>query len=244
MVSQHQHRNIVNSARSTYRPEGNHSVSTIIRPFVLLITATLLATSCGSTGDTEASTSATTTDSTEATGATDTPTEATTVGLDVGLFLDGALTEEPATIDCTPADGTESSCYQLTVAGFPANRDSIGPWCPETTSDAAVGIWFDGNNVYDIDGQFIDDLAEIYGDPTWKLYDEDGSCGGHVNPQEGYRMHATTGCSDSTGDVPDDETAMFGYALDGYAIHGPYDESTASDSGGGRAPGGGGGKRP
>ena len=56
-------------------------------------------------------------------------------------------------------------------------------------------------------------------------------CGGHVNPQEGYHMHATTGCSDSTRAVPDGETAMFGYALDGYAIHAPYDENVEADAG-------------
>ncbi len=70
---------------------------------------------------------------------------------------------------------TATSCYQLMVAGFPSNRDSIGPWCPETTSDGAAGIWFDGDAVYDIDGQFISDLADIYDDASWKLYDEDGN---------------------------------------------------------------------
>ena len=44
-------------------------------------------------------------------------------------------------------------------------------------------------------------------------------------------MHATTGCSDSTDDVPDGETALFGYALDGYAIHAPYDPSVEADAG-------------
>ncbi len=217
----------------------------------------------------------------------------------------------------------DSSCYQLTVAGFPSTRETIGPWCPATTSDDAAGIWFDGDAVYDIDGQFILDLADIYDDPTWKLYDDEGNvlstdtseefndlvtggaqadpdagavnlcvygeiewadgggpiaatveipvtpvtaagpisatgvvgvtldgvliessapidlilgnytigafdpCGGHVNPQEGYHMHATTGCSDSADDVADGETAMFGYALDGYAIHAPYVDGAA-----------------
>ncbi len=181
--------------------------------------------------------------------------------------------------------------------------------------------------MYDISGQFILDLAEIYDDDTWRLYDEDGNvlstdtsekfndlvtggaqanadagpvtlcvygeiewadgggaipatveipvtpvvaesptsagttlgvtldgvliensapidlilgnytigafdpCGGHVNPQEGYHMHATTGCSDSVVEVPDGETAMFGYALDGFAIHAPFQESVEADAG-------------
>ncbi len=244
--------------------------------------------------------------------------------LDPAAFVDGALTADPVVEECTLADGSATDCYGLTIAGFPANRESIGPWCPATTSDGAAGIWFDGDDVYDIDGQFITDLADIYGDPTWKLYDENGNvlstdtsekfndlvngapsdpdadpvnlcvygeiewaegggpiaatveipvnpvvadtptditgsvgvtldgvliegsapvdlilgnytigafdpCGGHVNPQEGYHMHATTGCSDSTDEVGDGETALFGYALDGYAIHSPYDEDTAPD---------------
>ena len=261
------------------------------------------------------------TDETTATSEVDATSESVGAGetVDLAAFVDGALTAEPVTTDCTLSDGTETLCYELTVAGFPANRDTIGPWCPATTSDATAGIWFDGNAVYDIDGQFILDLAEIYDDPTWKLYDEDGNvlstdtsekfnelvtgapqadadagpvnlcvygeiewadgggpipatveipitpiraespstagtilgitldgvridnsapidlilgnytigafdpCGGHVNPQEGYHMHATTGCSNSTDDVPDGETAVFGYALDGYAIHAPFD---------------------
>ena len=44
-------------------------------------------------------------------------------------------------------------------------------------------------------------------------------------------MHATTGCSNSTDDIPEGETALFGYALDGYAIHAPYESSTATDAG-------------
>lgn len=254
-------------------------------------------------------------------GSTDT-TVTQTAGIDLTEFVDGALTEEAVTTDCTLSDGTDTSCYQLTVAGFPANRDSIGPWCPSTTSDSAEtgGIWFDGDAVYEIDGQFILDLAETYDDPTWKLYDEDGNvlstdtsekfndlvtggaqtdadsgpvnlcvygeiewadgggpiattveipvtptradsptsvgtvigvtldgvridgsapidlilgnytigafdpCGGHVNPQEGYHMHATTGCSDSTEAVSDGETALFGYALDGFGMYAPYAE--------------------
>ena len=253
------------------------------------------------------------------------PADVGSVGIDVAAFVDGALTTEPVTTDCTLADGTETSCYQLTVAGFPANRDAIGPWCPATTSDGAAGIWFDGEAVYDIDGEFILDLAEIYDDSTWKLYDEDGNvlstdtseafnelvtggaqpdpdagpvnlcvygeiewaegggpipatveipvapvladspstaggtlgvtldgvliegsapidlilgnytigafdpCGGHVNPQEGYHMHATTGCSDSTDVVVGGETAMIGYALDGFSIHAPFNEEAEVD---------------
>lgn len=255
-----------------------------------------------------------------ASDSTDAATATTTVaeGLDPNAFFDGALVGDVATTGCTLSNGDSAECYELTVVGFPANRDAIGPWCPATISDGAAGIWFDGSDVYDIDGQFILDLATIYDDPTWQLYDEEGNvlstdtaevfnelvtgapqadpdagpvnlcvygeiewldggqpisttveipitpilaespnsagtigvtlsgvpiassapidlilgnytigafdpCGGHVNPQEGYHIHATTGCSDADIEVPDGETALFAYALDGFGIHAPYE---------------------
>ena len=283
----------------------------------LLAVSTLVVSACGSDGSTDD----TTTESSD-----DDSAAVTTV--DPEAFFDGALTEDAVTTDCTLASGTETSCYELTIAGFPSTRDEIGPWCPETTSDTAedAGIWFDGEAVYDVDGEFITSLAEIYDDPAWKLYDDEGNvlstdtsakfndlvtggaqadpdagpvnlcvygeiawtesggaipstveipvtpvvadeptsagttvgvtldgvtidgsapidlilgnytigvfddCGGHVNPQEGYHMHATTGCSNAEQDVAEGETALFGYALDGYGIHAPYAEDAAIDS--------------
>ena len=303
-----------------------------VRPAAAAIVALIALASCGTDeagdddGDTE-TTNETTIETTIETldetlddaPAEDETTNAMTQGLDPAAFFDGALVGDAITTDCTLSNGAAISCLELTVAGFPANRDSIGPWCPATTSDDAAGIWFDGDAVYDIDGEFIVDLAEIYDDPTWRLYDEDGNvlstdtseafndlvtggaqpdpdagpvnlcvygeiewteevgptpatveipvepvmadapsavstivgvtldgvriegsapidlilgnytigafdpCGGHVNPQEGYHMHASTGCSDATVDLPEGETAQFGYALDGFAIHAPYD---------------------
>ena len=76
---------------------------------------------------------------------------------------------------CTLGDGTETTCYAITIAGYPANYD-VGPFCPETTAATAEdgGIWFDGNAVYDLDGAFILGLADLYQDSHWKLYDDDG----------------------------------------------------------------------
>ncbi|MGB5916913.1 MAG: YHYH protein [Phormidesmis sp.] len=113
---------------------------------------------------------------------TQTTQELTTVsgeispGLDIDLFLDGALDEEATVQDCTLADGTETTCYAITVAGFPAN-DDVGPFCPETTTTDAedAGIWFDGNGLYDADGEFILGLADLYNDSNWKLYNDDSS---------------------------------------------------------------------
>ena len=97
-------------------------------------------------------------------------------GLDIHLFYDGALAEDVTIQDCTLSDGTETTCYAITIAGYPANYD-VGPFCPETTAATAEdgGIWFDGNDVYDIDGSFILGLAELYNDSNWKLYDDEGN---------------------------------------------------------------------
>jgi len=97
-------------------------------------------------------------------------------GLNISLFLEGALAEEATTTNCKLSDGTETTCHSITIAGLPANHD-VGPFCPETTATGAddAGIWFDGSGVYDIDGEFILGLAERYGDDNWKLYDDDGN---------------------------------------------------------------------
>ena len=97
-------------------------------------------------------------------------------GLDTALFFDGALAEEPTMVDCTLSDGTETTCYEITIAGYPADYD-VGPFCPETTAATAEegGIWLDGDAIYDIDGDFILNLAELYDDDNWQLYDDDGN---------------------------------------------------------------------
>lgn len=231
----------------------------------------------------------------------------------IDLFMPGALARDIVTVDCTLSDGTTTSCYEITVAGAPVNHD-VGPFCPRTTAATAdeVGIWLDGESLYDVTGQFVVDLPTIYNDDRWRLYDDQGrvrvtdtkeafeaaarpdvaeeyenycvegrmewldggepvtttvqipvapvrqstsaraapplgvtfngiridaaapvdailgahtiaafdDCGGHVNPFEGYHMHAATGCGE-VGDALPGETAPFALALDGYPIHSP-----------------------
>ena len=122
------------------------------------------------TTDTE-TTDSETTDTDEATSATSTDT-----GVDTSLFFDGALAEDVSTEDCTLSGGAETTCYSITVAGYPASHD-VGPFCPDTIEDSADagGLWFDGDNLYDLDGQFFVDLPTIYGDDNWQMYDEDGN---------------------------------------------------------------------
>ncbi len=97
-------------------------------------------------------------------------------GLDTSLFFDGALAEEPATESCTLSDGAESTCWSITVAGEPTDHE-VGPFCPPTITSGAEegGLWFDGEDQYDLDGSFIEGLADTYGDTNWEMYDEDGN---------------------------------------------------------------------
>jgi hypothetical protein len=96
-------------------------------------------------------------------------------GLDPALFMNGAAVTT-SVVECTLSDGTRTTCHAITVAGYPVNHE-VGPFCPPTTSAGAEdgGIWFDGNALYDIDGPFILDLAELYDDAHWHLYEEDGT---------------------------------------------------------------------
>jgi len=96
-------------------------------------------------------------------------------GLVASSFKDGALSQPIATEACTLTDGTETTCYRVTIAGTPVDT-VVGPFCPETTSTSAAnsGIWLDGSSIYDADGKFILDLSTIYGDAEWRLYDESG----------------------------------------------------------------------
>ena len=282
-------------------------------PLLALPTAAvLLLTSCGTSSSESASDDST---------SSPTSTSTTAAGLDTSLFLDGALTDEPTTEDCTLSGGAETTCYRITVSGYPVDHE-VGPFCPETITDGADagGIWFDGENLYNLDGAFIEGLAETYGDDNWKMYDDEGNvlvtetqeefeaaarpdvdpalqnhciqgevawledgepitsevlipttpvaadeasstqailgvtldgvridasapvdailgaytiaafddCGGHFNPVEGYHLHGAVGCSE-VGEATDGETAQFGYALDGYAVHSPFEEGDAPE---------------
>ncbi|MBH0083751.1 YHYH protein [Salinibacterium sp. SWN167] len=252
----------------------------------------------------------------DATDSASTETAAVTTGIDLALFADDAIVGDPETVDCTLSGGTETTCYEITISGYPSTYE-VGPFCPATTETSAddAGIWFDGDAVYDLDGEFIANLAETYGDDGWKMYDEDGNvyvtdtveafeaaarpdvdpeyqnyciegsldfldggdpiestvlipttpvvadsasatsgnsgitldgiviaepapvdailgaytiasfddCGGHFNPFEGYHLHGSLGCGEN-GDASDDETAIFGYAMDGFAVHSAYTE--------------------
>ncbi len=284
-----------------------HRMPVVLLPFAALLAAALLLAACGEDGDDEP---------TGQQAETTVESETETTAASVDSFIDGALASDSTSVGCTLSDGTETTCNEVTIAGAPANAE-IGPFCPETTSTSAkdAGIWLDGENLYEADGEFITSLSEIYDDPNWKLYDDDGNvrvtdtkeafeaaarpdvseeyenycvegqieflddgepveatylipddptgageateitgnvgvtlngvvidpsapieailgaytiaafddCGGHVNPVEGYHVHAATDCSE-VGEAEEGETPPFAIAMDGFAIHSPYDE--------------------
>ena len=82
-----------------------------------------------------------------------------------------AINEE----DCTLSNGDSSNCYQITVTGFPSDRDELGPFCPETITTGAesAGKWFDNGVLYVLTGDFVANLDNFYNDNHWQLFDQD-----------------------------------------------------------------------
>ena len=82
-----------------------------------------------------------------------------------------------------------------------------------------------GNLGVTLDGVVIAESAPvdaILGAHTIASFDD---CGGHFNPVAGYHLHGVTGCGLLEADAAAGETAMFGYAADGYPIHLPLSEA-------------------
>ena len=78
-------------------------------------------------------------------------------------------------VPCTLSTGTETQCFQIISNSTPTDHQ-MGPWCPTTISDdkSKGGIWLSDGKVYDVDGNFIKNLASFYDDTTWKMYNESG----------------------------------------------------------------------
>ena len=87
-------------------------------------------------------------------------------------FLSGGLSEAISIETRTLSDGTTAECYKIVVTSTPTDHD-MGPWCPDNISDdaSAGGIWLEDGEVFDVDGDFIENLATFYNDNTWMMYD-------------------------------------------------------------------------
>ncbi len=79
-------------------------------------------------------------------------------------------------VQCTLSDGTKSECYQIVTNSTPTDH-AMGPWCPTSISQGADagGIWLEGGKVYDVDGEFVKNMASFYKDANWKMYDAEGN---------------------------------------------------------------------
>ncbi|MGB7338800.1 MAG: YHYH protein [Phototrophicaceae bacterium] len=96
--------------------------------------------------------------------------------IDPSLFLEDGLASDISEEACTLSGGTETTCYRIEVYSVPTDHEA-GPWCPRTITDSAEegGIWFEDGIVYDLDGEFIENLDTFYNDENWLLYNEDGT---------------------------------------------------------------------
>lgn len=103
------------------------------------------------------------------------PGATTVVDVDPALFTDANPNTTVTTVACTLSDGTETQCYQITTSSTPTDHE-MGPWCPDNIADdaSAGGIWLEGGLAYDVDGAFIENLADFYNDDTWRMYDANG----------------------------------------------------------------------
>ncbi|TXF87646.1 YHYH protein [Neolewinella aurantiaca] len=106
---------------------------------------------------------------------TDTNDSGTVVAVEATYFTSASTSVTITTVACTLSDGTQTDCYQIVTTGVPTDHE-MGPWCPENISDDATagGIWLEGGEVYDVDGAFIENMADFYEDDTWLMYDANG----------------------------------------------------------------------
>ncbi|WP_371153248.1 YHYH protein [Jannaschia sp. 2305UL9-9] len=94
---------------------------------------------------------------------------------EIAAFFSAAdVISGPEVVDCTLSGGAETECFSITVSGSPQDY-TPGPWCPTNISQGpeAGGIWLEDGEVHDVDGDFIANLAEFYGDSKWQLFDPD-----------------------------------------------------------------------
>ncbi|RMG26565.1 MAG: YHYH protein [Bacteroidetes bacterium] len=106
---------------------------------------------------------------------TDTNDSDTRIPVDPAYFSSANPNVSITTVPCTLSDGTETDCYQIVTNSTPTDHP-MGPWCPDYITDdaSAGGIWLENGEVYDVDGDFIQNLATFYNDTTWHMYDANG----------------------------------------------------------------------
>lgn len=88
------------------------------------------------------------------------------------LFADANQVGEAKIVDCTLSGGSRTKCFSVTTGPAPANHPT-GPYCPVNITDGPdqAGTWFVNGELYDVDGAFIEQLAVIYQDDEWQMFD-------------------------------------------------------------------------
>ncbi|QDO93164.1 YHYH protein [Formosa sediminum] len=89
-------------------------------------------------------------------------------------FIAEGLAEPITIVSRTLSDGTTADCFKIVTTATPTDHE-MGPWCPTNITDdaSAGGIWLEDGKVYDVDGEFVKNLATFYEDDTWMLYDKE-----------------------------------------------------------------------
>jgi hypothetical protein len=103
------------------------------------------------------------------------------------LYQSATVVGEPSIETCTLSGGAEAYCIKITTVAAPSDHIT-GPFCPRTITDTADdgGTWLVDGELRDVDGAFIANLAQIYGDDAWQMFD----------PETGkvYRRAGALGC--------------------------------------------------
>jgi len=91
----------------------------------------------------------------------------------IDLFEPTSLMGTPTVVSCTLSGGSSSSCLSITLASSPGNY-TVGPWCPRNIIDTDLdgGIWLENDQVYNVDGSFIQNLSTFYNDSNWQMFNQ------------------------------------------------------------------------
>lgn len=111
-----------------------------------------------------------------------------------------------------------------------STREGYLPKSPEPTQEECdtglgkVGLWVNGSSVYNWgDGMSYNNQGDWQNlAPVAEAYDVD-ICGGHAANGD-YHHHFYSSClADMVGDEANGHSPLYGYAADGYPIHGPWE---------------------
>jgi len=106
--------------------------------------------------------------------------------VDISHFSTKESVFEIKIVDCTLSNGVKTKCYEIITKGLIPKEHEVGPWCIDNVNDSTAkgGLWFKDGKLYNVDGQFIKDLPELYHDDYWHLHDEQGNVNKTVSKED------------------------------------------------------------